>query len=192
MHFLFLSVFASLAGCLVVNPSVILLPLYSRKNPAFFFDLESRMKWAAYTVSEHHIRTLLPLFLEVYMKWSSMLHSCSEKTGLCWSVRERKPSLLSVRRSELGVPKWAGKQWLSCHAVNQKYQWFPMNLPAEAEFQTLSQFWRDSGLRNPACIYAGRLCKRVDIHRKTSTCLIGETKEKKKHMEKGLESEQLF
>ena len=112
---------------------------------------------------------------------------------VCADLWEKeKPSLLSVRQSELGVPKWDGKQWLSCHAVSQKYLWFPMNLPAEAELQMLSQFWRDAGLWKSACIYAEWLCKRMDVHRKTSTCFIGETKEKKKCMVKGLESEQLF
>ena len=71
----------------------------------------------------------------------------AETTGLCWPARERKT------KSAFSKTKWAGgsrvldsKQWLSCLAVSQNYLWFPMNLPAEAEFQMLNQFWRDSGL----------------------------------------------
>lgn len=104
------------------------------------------MKWAAYAVSEHHIRIRPPLFLEVYMKWSSMLHNCSEKTGLCSPVRERKTKSAFSKTKWTWGSKVRGKQWLSCQAVSPKYQWFPMNLPAEAEFWMLSQFWRDAGI----------------------------------------------
>lgn len=58
---------------------------------------------------------------------------CVWSEAACFTVAQRKqvcaglweteqPSLLSGRQSELGVPKWEGKQRLLCHAVSQNYQ----------------------------------------------------------------------
>lgn len=166
-----------------------LFPLYSKKKPnqktLQFFDLESRMNW-------------VHMLYQNITSGSTCLYfwKCVWSEAACFTVAQKKQVCAGLWETEakpaFRETKWTGSSKVRRTAValgpcSKSELPSTSNFPQtckHAEFQMLSQFWRD--LAHEFCPhYAGWLCRRVDVLSRASICFIGEAEETKKCMGKG-------